>query len=131
MAVCRRFVAATRIVALGQLPGVNVYSLKIDVGPEDGPGRSLLLADCVDFADMASHLADFDLVIAADTLVAYSASALELPLWVLRKAQPDWRWSGGDANLWYHQARLFWQSQPGIWAGVLTEARYALATAAG
>ena len=107
MAVCRRFVAATRIVALGQLPGVNVYSLKIDVGPEDGPGRSLLLADCVDFADMASHLADFDLVIAADTLVAYSASALGLPLWVLRKAQPDWRWSGGDANLWYHQARLF------------------------
>ena len=107
MAVRRRFVAATRIVALGQLPGVNVYSLKIDVGREDGPGRSLLLADCVNFADMASHLADFDLVIAADTLVAYSASALGLPLWVLRKAQPDWRWSGGDANLWYHQARLF------------------------
>ncbi len=107
MAVRRRFVAATRIVALGQLPGVNVYSLKIDAGPEGGPGRSLLLADCVDLADMASHLADFDPVIAADTLVAYSASALGLPLWVLRKAQPDWRWSGGDANLWYHQARLF------------------------
>ena len=107
MAVRRRFLEDTRIVALGQLPGVNVFSLKIDVGLEDGPGQSLVLTDCVDFAAMVSHLADFDLVIAADTLVAYSASALGLPLWVLRKAQPDWRWSGGDANLWYHQARLF------------------------
>ena len=80
---------------------------------------------------MASHLADFDLVIAADTLVAYSVRALGLPLWMLRKAQPDWRWSGGDASLWYHQACLFLQSQPGIWAGVLTEACYAFATAAG
>ena len=58
-------------------------------GPEDGPRLSLLLADCVAFADMASHLADFDLVIAADTLVAYSVRALGLPLWVQWKAQPD------------------------------------------
>ena len=107
MAVHRWFVVATRIVVLGQILGVNVYSLKIDVGSQDGPGRSLLLADCVDFADMASHLADFDLVIAQDTLVAYSVRALGLPLWLHWKAQPDWRWSGGDANLWYHQARLF------------------------
>ena len=82
MAVRRWFVAATWIVAPGQRPGVNVYSLKIDVGSEDGPGRSLLLADCVDFADMASHLADFGLIIAQDTLVAYSVRALVLPLWL-------------------------------------------------
>ena len=82
MAVRRRFVAAARIVAPGQRPGVNVYSLKIDVGSEDGPGRSLLLADCADFADMASHLADFGLIIAQDTLVAYSVRALVLPLWL-------------------------------------------------
>ena len=74
---------------------------------EDGLGRSQLLTNCVDFADMASRLAAFDLVIAVDMLVVHSASAVELPLWVLRKAQPDWRWSGGDANLWHHQARLF------------------------
>ena len=74
---------------------------------EDGLGRSQLLTNSVDFADMASRLAAFDLVIAVDMLVVHFASALGLPLWVLRKAQPDWRWSSGDANLWHHQARLF------------------------
>jgi hypothetical protein len=42
------------------------------------------------------------------------------PLWVLLPFAPDWRWTrDAESSPWYPAARLFRQSAPGDWAGVI------------
>jgi tetratricopeptide (TPR) repeat protein len=73
-----------------------------------------------DFADTAAVVALCDVVIAADTAVAHLAGAMGRPVWVLLPFAPDWRWMlEGDTTPWYPTARLFRQSVPGDWAGVI------------
>jgi len=73
-----------------------------------------------DFADTAAVLAQSDLVIAVDTAVAHLAGAMGRPLWVLLPFAPDWRWTrGGDTTPWYPTARLFRQTAPDDWDGVI------------
>jgi len=73
-----------------------------------------------DFTDTAAVIALADLVICADTAVAHLAGAMGRPLWVLLPFAPDWRWTlDGESTPWYPAARLFRQSAPGDWAGVV------------
>jgi len=73
-----------------------------------------------DFGDTAAVLALCDLVIAVDTAAAHLAGALGRPLWVLVPFAPDWRWTReGETTPWYPAARLFRQSRPGDWDGVI------------
>ena len=61
-----------------------------------------------------------NLIITTDTAVAHLAGALKKPVWILLQHAPDWRWmTSGGTSPWYPSARLFWQSQPGIWAQVI------------
>ena len=73
-----------------------------------------------DFADTAARIAGMDLVITVDTSVAHLAGAMGLPVWILLPFDPDWRWLvHRDDSPWYPSARLFRQSAPGDWDGVL------------
>lgn len=77
-------------------------------------------ADLQDFADTAALIRQMDLVISIDTSVAHLAGALATPLWVLLPYACDYRWtSKGESTPWYPAARLFRQSSPGDWAGVV------------
>ncbi len=81
-----------------------------------------------DFGDTAAVIAQLDLVIAVDTAVAHLAGALGKPFWVLLPFAPDWRWLlGRDDSPWYPTARLFRQSSPGDWDGVIARVVAALA----
>jgi hypothetical protein len=49
------------------------------------------------------------------------------PTWVLLSYNPDWRWLRTRTDSpWYPSARLFRQSEPGNWAGVVDQVRHAL-----
>jgi ADP-heptose:LPS heptosyltransferase len=75
-----------------------------------------------DFADTAALIANLDLVISVDTAVAHMAAALGKPVWVLYGFEPDWRWLGGQSDSpWYPALRLYRQTNPGDWDGVLAE----------
>jgi len=79
---------------------------------------------------LASTLCGLDLVISADTMVAHLAGALGRPVWTLLSYAPDWRWlDEGDSSSWYRTMRLFRQTSPGDWKGVIERVSGALSSA--
>ena len=61
-----------------------------------------------------------DLVITVDTMVAHLAGALNRPTWLLLKHSADWRWMAERSDSpWYPSMRLYRQSAPGDWRGVM------------
>lgn len=81
-----------------------------------------------DLMDTAALIAELDLVISVDTVIAHLAGALGQRVWILLSAVADWRWlEGRSDSLWYPSARLFRQAQIDAWTPVLAEVRTALA----
>ncbi|MDR3436839.1 tetratricopeptide repeat-containing glycosyltransferase family protein [Telmatospirillum sp.] len=73
-----------------------------------------------DFSDTAAIIAHLDLVITVDTAVAHLAGALGKPVWILSRFDGCWRWLlGRNTSPWYPTARLFRQTKPGDWTGVM------------
>ena len=72
----------------------------------------------------ADALMEVDLVITVDTMLAHLAGALGRPVWTLLAFAPDMRWMLDRADTpWYPTMRLFRQSAPNDWAGVVREVR--------
>ena len=75
---------------------------------------------CRDLVDMAAMIANLDLVITVDTMVAHLAGAIGVQVWTLLSFESDWRWMvGRDDTPWYPSMRLFRQQAPGDWASPL------------
>ncbi|MEE2947622.1 MAG: tetratricopeptide repeat protein [Verrucomicrobiota bacterium] len=82
---------------------------------------------CTDLAATAAIIAQLDIVIAVDTAVAHLAGALGKPIWLLLPFAAEWRWlHGRDNSPWYPTMRLFRQTRPGDWAGVIADVTAAL-----
>ena len=81
-----------------------------------------------DFVDTAAVIVDLDLVITVDSAVAHLAGTMGKPVWILLDNTRDWRW-GLESNKtpWYPSARLFRQTVPTDWRGVIEEVAAALA----
>lgn len=121
-----RSMSAVAMDGLAGVPGVHFVSLQLGAavlpaGAEDG------MAGVQDFADTAARVAELDLVIAVDTAVAHLAATMGVPVWLLSRHRGCWRWGHGQADSpWYPGLRLFRQSRPGDWDGVVQEVRAAL-----
>jgi hypothetical protein len=75
-----------------------------------------------DMVRTASLIAGARLIVTVDTMIAHLAGALGRPVWLLLKHDPDWRWSSGGARSpWYPTMRIYRQSVPGDWAGVIAQ----------
>lgn len=73
-----------------------------------------------DFADTAALISALDLVIAVDTSVAHLAGALGKATWLMVPFSPDFRWLLDREDFpWYPEMRLFRQTHPGDWEGVV------------
>jgi tetratricopeptide (TPR) repeat protein len=73
-----------------------------------------------ELAETAALIAGLDLVITTDTCVVHLAGAMNKPVWILLPHLADWRWMQEmETTPWYPSARLFRQTSPGDWPGLL------------
>lgn len=78
------------------------------------------IRDAKDYQDTAAVIAQLDLVITVDTSVAHVAGAMGKPVWILSRYSGCWRWlTNRDDSPWYPTARLFRQTKPDDWDGVM------------
>jgi Flp pilus assembly protein TadD len=83
--------------------------------------------ELTDFAETAALVANLDLVISVDTSVVHLAGGVGTPVWVMNRFSSCWRWlMGREDSPWYPGMRLFRQSHPGDWDGVVERVARAL-----
>ena len=76
---------------------------------------------------LAAVISNLDLIITVDTLAAHLSAAVGRPTWLMLKHDADWRWlSEGHSSPWYPSMRLFRQSCPCDWSGVVAAVGQAL-----
>lgn len=120
------------LARLGHLP-IRLYGVQADVRASDAaalagwPDLVNLGIGLRDFADTAALLPQLDLLISVDTATAHLAGAVGCPVWLMLPFFADWRWQKGRQDTpWYSGMRLFRQSSPGDWDGVLDRVEQAL-----
>lgn len=128
----RRSIPLAALAPLGEIAGISFVSLQHGAAAAQQAPAGLSLHDRTrdlnDFADTAALVSALDLVVGVDTAVIHLAGALGRPVWLLNRADTDWRWSAkaGSSTL-YSTLREFRQDSPGDWSGVITEIHRALA----
>ena len=124
----KRSVPAGLFGPLAALPGVALFSLQLGAEvPAELPIMPLM-GGVRDFADTAERVAGLDLVITVDTAVAHLAATMGKPVWLLSRLRGCWRWlRGREDSPWYPSIRLFRQTAPDDWDGVMDRVRDALA----
>lgn len=128
-----RSCAVTDFLALGDLAGIDYYSLQLGAGGEQSKDlpAGMKVIDLThrigDFSDTAALILNLDLVIGVDTAVVHLAGALGKPVWTLLPFVPDWRWLlERDDSPWYPTMRLFRQNVQGDWHSVIDRVRQEL-----
>jgi tetratricopeptide (TPR) repeat protein len=128
--VSQRSLRLDQLEPLGRLAGVRLLSLQKGPGAEQletlanrfpviNLGRQLDEASGA-FMDTAAVMNVLDLVITTDTATAHLAGALGVPVWVALPFAAEWRWlRDREDSVWYPTMRLFRQTQPGNWQGVV------------
>jgi hypothetical protein len=131
-----RSIGLAPLVPLLSTPGFQFVSIQKDLRPldreilRDHPHVLHLGDKLADFGNTAAMMSLLDLIISSDTAPVHLAGALNRPVWVLLQHSPDWRWMvERNDNPWYPSARLFRQTMPRDWAGVVGRVIEALTSA--
>jgi tetratricopeptide (TPR) repeat protein len=113
------------LAPLWSVPGISYISLQKGAGEEEVQQNAQdfpiidLGSSIEDLADTAAIVAQLDLVICVDTVVAHVAGALGKPCWLLLPViETDWRWFVERTDSpWYPGVmRIFRQSSPHDWS---------------
>ncbi len=115
-------------------PGCRFYSLQ--KGPAEAELAALpagtpivpLGGEFEDLDDLVAAISRMDLVISVCTGPAHLAGAMGKPVWTMIAEPPDLRWlTTREDSPWYPTMRLFRQSAPGDWDGVVARVTRELA----
>jgi tetratricopeptide (TPR) repeat protein len=117
---------------LAEVPDIRLISLQKRPGAEQIGGTPfatrietpLDASDVSDkaFSDTSAVIANLDLIVASDSMIAHLAGALGRPAFVALRQIPDWRWLLGREDCpWYPAMRLFRQTTDGDWQPVVTQ----------
>jgi tetratricopeptide (TPR) repeat protein len=122
----KRSIRLAELLPLLDSPGCTFCSLQIGapLAQLDDIPEALrpinLFAETAPLADVARVLAELDVLITVDTLMAHLAGAMGVPVWTMVSRVPDWRWMlNRDDTPWYGSMRLFRQAEIGDWSGTV------------
>ena len=130
----RRNIPLQKLAPL-HMEGVTFYSLQKGQPAEaelpaliqagwGGPPIIDFTAELHDFSDTAALIDHLDLVISVDTSTAHLAGAMGKPVWVLNRFDTCWRWMlERDDSPWYPTLKLYRQTAPDDWNGVVERVR--------
>lgn len=108
------------LLPLIEIKGAQFFILQssaAEAGWKEGAGIRTGNYDLYDFARVVRGL---DLLITIDSMPAHLAGALNVPVWVMLKADADWRWMEGRTDCpWYPSMTLFRQKSQGDWEAVV------------
>ena len=128
-----RSMPPSSLAPLGQLAGARYFGLQKGSQAAAVEGSPInaefvnLGPELQDFGDTAALIAHLDLVLCVDTAVAHLAGAQGKPVWLMLPRPADFRWmEEREDSPWYPTMRLFRQSRPGDWDGVVERVRSAL-----
>ncbi|MEW5728187.1 MAG: tetratricopeptide repeat protein, partial [Pseudomonadota bacterium] len=117
----------TAVAPLLGRPDIAVFGLQTGRMAEDArrlahPALITDLAPTIsDFADMAARIAELDVVVTVDGVVAHIAAAMGKPVLLMLSAAADWRWlQDREDSPWYPTLRVVRQDRTGDWTGVVT-----------
>ncbi|MBV9999958.1 MAG: ADP-heptose--LPS heptosyltransferase [Verrucomicrobia bacterium] len=120
----RRHVPLAALAPLQNVPGIRFWQLQR--GPalaqiaQAGFRFENLGDETMDVSATGSLVAELDLVITIDSMVAHLAGASAKPVWTLLHAEADWRWfRDRDDSPWYPTMRLYRQTVAGEWRDVI------------
>ncbi len=127
----RRSMLLAQMAPVGAVPGNLFVSLQLGPAAEQVETAPFPLLDVAsrltDFAETAALVAALDLVITVDTALAHLAGALGKPVWLLSRPDACWRWGRDRTDSpWYPTMRIFRQTTPKDWAGVMQRVAEAL-----
>ena len=125
----QRSIPASLLHPLLAVAGVSFVSLQ--PGGRTLDGVLDLSPDLGNFADAAAAMMALDLIVSVDTAAAHLAGALARPVWLLNRADTDWRWlRDRDTTPWYPTMRIWRQPARDAWPVVIDAVAAALATMA-
>jgi hypothetical protein len=111
------------LLRLSHVPGVSLINIQYGQTPPADLALHMvpgLAPDSMRLEDVAAVICHLDLVVCCDTGIAHLAGALGKPVWVALRHVASWRWmQSREDSPWYPTMRLFRQSRPGDWAGVI------------
>jgi hypothetical protein len=107
---------------LAEIPGVALVNLQRGQPLHDDERIFSLSATSEELIDMAALVAELDLVVTVDTMMAHLAGSLARPVWTPLHYASDWRWMlDRTTSPWYPSMRLFRQTTPGRWEWLSAE----------
>jgi hypothetical protein len=114
------------LAPLAAAPNVRFYSLQIGPAAAEIEKSPFPIIDhtakLTDFIQTAGLVANLDLVICVDTVIAHLAGAMNHRVWMLTYTPPDWRWMfDREDSPWYPTLKLFRQKTPADWKGPITQ----------
>jgi tetratricopeptide (TPR) repeat protein len=118
-------IAAEHLEILRESPGINFVSLEFPEGRHHRGSETARRGfyesgsnalDIESLSDCAALMKCLDLVVTVDGVIAHLAGTLGIPVWVMLKSVPNWRWMlDRDNSPWYPTMRLFRQKTFGEW----------------
>lgn len=110
------------LLDLATIPNVRLHSLQFAESAKTSWGI-VNEPPIHDFADMASYMAQMDLIVGVDTAPIHLAGMMNRPTILLLNYSGSWQWGTGDATPWYSTIRIFRQEKPGEWLSAVERAK--------
>lgn len=107
---------------LATIPNVRLHSLQFAESAKASWGI-INEPPIHDFGDMASYMAQMDLIVGVDTAPIHLAGMMNRPTILLSNFSSSWQWGTSDSTPWYKTIHIVRQEKAGEWLPAVTKAK--------